>query len=139
MLLKDAGERYVLEVREPRHTLIDPSPEFFGYEGSRDIIKNMGDGETILLVMGFKLVSDGPVAPQQRNEHGDADVDLVAEDEILGQKTESAEGGEGTEVPQEGKLVMVPTPTDKVEKPMVWNIQLKSSLQALEMHSQHVV
>jgi hypothetical protein len=33
--------------------LIDPSPEFFGYEGSRDIIKNMGDGETILLVMGF--------------------------------------------------------------------------------------
>lgn len=58
---------------------------------------------------------------------------------FLVKKIESAEGGEGTEVPQEGKLVMVPTPTDKVEKPMVWNIQLKSSLQALEMHSQHVV
>ena len=36
--------------------------------------------------MGFKLASDDPVAPQQRDEHSNADIELAPEDEILGQE-----------------------------------------------------
>ena len=110
--------------------MVDPSAEFYGYEGSRDIITIVTDGEKDPLVMGFKLASDEPVAPQQRDEHGDADIELAPEDEIRGQEIDSAEHAEGAEVPQEGRLVMVPSPTDKVEVNGV-ELTMESSLQAL--------
>ena len=35
-LLRDHGEWFVLELCEPLESLLDPSAEFYGYEGSRD-------------------------------------------------------------------------------------------------------
>lgn len=62
------------------------------------------------------LVSDEQVAPQPRDEHGSSDVELAPEDQVVGQEIRAAEHSQGAQVPQEGRLVMVPSPTDKVER-----------------------
>ena len=83
-LLRDAGEWYVLELCEPLETLIDPSAEIYGYEGSRDLITIITDGEKDPLVMGFKLASDEPLVPAERDEHAMGEIDVAPEDEIVG-------------------------------------------------------
>ena len=129
-LLRDAGEWYVLELCEPLETLIDPSAEIYGYEGSRDLITIITDGEKDPLVMGFKLASDEPLVPAERNEHAMGEIDVAPEDEIVGVDIDGNVDAQGAEITPQGRLVVVPSPTDKV---MVDGVELtaESSLQAL--------
>ena len=129
-LIRDAGEWYVLELCEPLETLIDPSAEFHGYEGSRDLITIITDSEKDPLVMGFRLLSDDPVVPAERDEQAMGDVDIAPEDEVIGQEIGVGFDEQGAEITQQGRLVVVPSPTDKV---LIDGVELNvdSSLQSL--------
>ena len=129
-LLRDAGEWYVLELCEPMETLIDPSAEIYGYEGSRELITIITDGEKDPLVMGFKLASDEPIVPAERDEHAMGEIDVAPEDEIVGLDIDGNVDAQGAEITQQGRLVVVPSPTDKV---LVDGVELtaESSLQSL--------
>ena len=115
---------------EPLETLIDPSAEIYGYEGSRDLITIITDGEKDPLVMGFKLASDEPPVPAERDEHAMDEIDVAPEDEIVGLDIDGNSDAQGAEITQQGRLVVVPSPTDKV---LVDGVELtaESSLQAL--------
>ena len=68
------------------------------------------------LVMGFGFVSDDQAEPvlHERHEGGDRDIEIAPEDEIVGQEIGGGERPEGAEVPQQGRLVVMPSPNDKV-------------------------
>ena len=129
-LLKDSGEWYVLELCEPLDGIIDPTAEFYGYEGSRDVITIITDAEKDPSIMGFRLVSDAQVEPVEHERFDAGDIGIAPEDEVRGQDIGDGVIAEGAEVPQHGKLVAVPSPTDKV---LIDGVELNasSSLQAL--------
>jgi hypothetical protein len=93
----------VLELCEPLETLIDPSAEIYGYEGSRDLITIITDGEKDPLVMGFKLASDEPLVPAERNEHAMGEIDVAPEDEIVGLDIAGNMDAQGAEITQQGR------------------------------------
>ena len=62
--------------------------------------------------MGFKLMSDDPVVPAERDEHAMGDVDIAPED-VVGLDIGGELEVQGADIPQHGRLVVVPNPTDK--------------------------
>ena len=113
-LLRDHGQWYVLELCEPLEGIIDPAAEFYGYEGRRDVITIITDAEKDPRVMGFRLVSDERVEPVAHERHDDGDIEIAPEDEVAGQDIGGDGVQAGAEIPQEGRLVVVPSPNDKV-------------------------
>ena len=93
----------------------DPSAEFYGYEGSRDTLTIITEGEKDPVVMGFKLLGDDPPLfdPVERQEVPD-DIMVAPEDEVLGIEIGDASSVEGAQVPLEERIVMSPSPTDMV-------------------------
>ena len=109
-LLRDHGEWFVLELCEPLESLLDPSAEFYGYEGSRDTLTIITEGEKDPVVMDFKLLGDDPPLfdPVERQEVPD-DIIVAPEDDVLGIEIGGASSVEGAQVPLEGRIVMSPS------------------------------
>ena len=80
--------------------------------------------------MGFRLLSDEPVVPAERDGHAMGDVDIAPEDEVVGREIGVGFDVQGAEITQQGRLVAVPSPTDKV---LIDGVELSadSSLQSL--------
>ena len=49
---------YVLELCEPLHSLIDMSADFFGYDGPREVLTFITEGEKPPALLGFTLADD---------------------------------------------------------------------------------
>ena len=65
-LIRSARQWYPLELCESLKTLIDPSAEFYGFEGSWDLITIIADRERSVCD-GFRLLPGDPVVPAERD------------------------------------------------------------------------
>eukprot|EP00435_Cladocopium_sp_Y103_P042490 s2990_g11.t1 len=129
-LLRDQGEWHVLELCESFDSLIDLGAEFYNYEGPRDILTIITEGDKDPLVMGFRLLGDEEPLFSGDGKPDSSDSMAVVPDEVEGIDIEAVQLQQGAYVPLEGRLVVQSTPTDMV---LVNGVELtaQSSLRAL--------
>ena len=98
-LLREHGEWHVLELCEPLEGLIGLGADVYGYDGPRDLLTIITEGEKDPVLMQFKLLGEEPplFADPERRDAAD-DVLQAPEDEVLG-----LEIGGG---PMQGRLVV---------------------------------
>ena len=136
-LLRDHGEWYVLELCEPLEGLIDLGADVYGYDGPRDLLTIITEGENDPVLMGFKLQGEEPpLFPDPERRDAADDILQAPEDEVLGLEIGGGEIQGGADVPMQGRLVVTPSPVDMV---VVNGVELSesSSLRALRAGLTH--
>ena len=136
-LLREHGEWYVLELCEPLEGLIDLGADVFGYDGPRDLLTIITEGEKDPVLMGFKFQGEEPpLFPDPERRDAADDILQAPEDEVLGLEIDGGEIQGGADVPMQGRLVVTPSPVDMV---VVNGVELSesSSLRALRAGLTH--
>eukprot|EP00435_Cladocopium_sp_Y103_P047343 s881_g13.t2 len=96
--------------------LVDLSAEFYGYDGARDTITIISQGEVDPVLLGFKLLGDEePLFPDvERHEHARDGVLVSVEDDMQGVDIGGEHDLHGADVPLQGRLVVSASPQDMV-------------------------
>eukprot|EP00435_Cladocopium_sp_Y103_P063886 s153_g25.t1 len=117
-LIEEDNQWFVLELCEPKDSLIDLSAEFYGYGGGRYIITIVTKSEKPPQVMGFRLLDDGDMPLAEIAAEREQEVDpapMAPEDEVYGVEIDVEQQDEiqGQDVPQ-GHVVLAPERGDQL-------------------------
>ena len=126
----DDGFWYVLELCEPLYSLIDMSAEFYGYDGMREVLTFITEGEQPPSSMGFSM-NDDEGAVQLHAHHddeGEQDPEIMAPEDAIQGREIAVPGlaeplGEGREIPAD-RIVVDPAEYEKV---VVNGVELSNS------------
>ena len=107
------------------------------YDGTRDLLTIITEGEKDPVLMGFKLQGEEPpLFPDPERRDAADDILQAPEDAVLGLEIGGGEIQGGADVPMQGRLVVTPSPVDMV---VVNGVELSesSSLRALRAGLTH--
>ena len=126
----DDGFWCVLELCEPLYSLIDMSAEFYGYDGMREVLTFITEGEKSSDLMGFSMNDDEGAVQLHAHHDGEGvqDPEIMAPEDAIRGREIAVPGlaeplGEGREIPAD-RIVVDPAEYEKV---VVNGVELSSA------------